>query len=338
MKFKPPKNKQLLQYKASPIKKNIARWQWYSVVAVVVAPLIYIIWLIFSSNYFIIAHGTVVTKKYLIRAHEDGFIKNSNIHAGKLVKYGDSVFQMSSPLLNTELAEINAQIAEISELQARLYDKDLTTLDHKYQIAKKYVDINDKFYNAMIDLRKRNIINVIELQQSSQVLHTAEMDLENVLVEKQQYVLEKDNDYEKMLRDLELQKKIVEEKIASLDIKIDVDAIVNRVYVYKGEFVQKGQELALLSLFDEPFIRAYLDSKYLSYVSMGTKVTIRFSDGTEFSGIIDSRPVFAEKNTDGGSVFDRNRTEVVILVKPTEKIPEVYNVNSVPVEIDIDRI
>lgn len=113
---------------------------------------------------------------------------------------------MSSPLLNTELAEINAQIAEISELQARLYDKDLTALDHKYEIAKKYVDINDKFYNAMIDLRKRNIINVIELQQSSQVLHTAEMDLENVLVEKQQYVLEKDNDYEKMLRDLELQK------------------------------------------------------------------------------------------------------------------------------------
>lgn len=338
MKFKPPKNKQILQARVSPVKKNIAKWQWYSVVGVVVAPLVYIVWLIFSSNYFIVANGAVVTKKYLIRAQEDGLIKSSDIYVGKLVKNGESVFKMSSPLLNAQLEEVKLQIQELQDLKSKLYDKDMQALDEKYQVAKKYVEINDKFYHAMLDLRKKNIINVIELQQSSQVLHTAEMDLEGVLVEKQQYALEKDNDYEKMLRDLKMQQRVLQEKISSLDIKIDVDAVVSRVYVYKGEFVQKGQELALLSLFDTPFIRAYLDSKYISYVSKGTKVTIRFSDGTTFAGIIDSRPVFAEKNTDGGSVFDRNRSDVVIIVKPTEQIPPQYNINSVPVSIDINRV
>ncbi|MEY8714966.1 HlyD family secretion protein [Francisella philomiragia] len=338
MKFKPPKNKQIHQPRVSPVKKNIAKWQWYSVVTVVIAPLVYVVWLIFSNNYFIVAQGSVVTKKYLIRAQEDGFIRNSDIYAGKLLKNGESVFLMSSPLLNIQLNEIQQQIQELNDLKTKLYKNDLKALDEKYQVAKKYVEINDKFYNAMVDLRKKNIINVIELQQSSQVLHAAEMDLEGVLVEKQQYALEKDNEYEKILRDLRLQERVLQERISSLNIKIDVDAIVSRVYVYKGEFVQKGQELALLSLFDSPFIRAYLDSKYISYVSKGTAVTIRFSDGTKFKGIIDSRPVFAEKNTDGGSLFDRNKSDVVIIVKPTEQIPAQYNINSVPVSIDINRI
>jgi multidrug resistance efflux pump len=337
MKFKAPHNIADYQVKRSPVRKNIARWQWYAVIVAVVAPLVYIVWLIFSTNYFIIADGTVVTKKYLIRAHEDGFIKHANIHPGKFVKNGQNVFEMSSPLLQTELAEVNSQINDLKILQIKLYENDLKALEHKYDIAKKYVDINQKFYNAMVDLRKKNIINVIELQQSSQVLHTAEMDLENVIVEKQQYSLDKDNNYAEILRKLELQKKILQEKIAGLDIKIDVDAIVSQVYVYKGEFVQKGQELALLSLFEEPFIRAYLDSEFISYVSKGTPVTIRFQDGAKFKGVIESRPVFAELNNDR-SMFESKETEVVIIVKPVDKIPPEYNINSVPVEIDISRI
>ncbi|MED7787498.1 HlyD family efflux transporter periplasmic adaptor subunit [Francisella sp. 19X1-34] len=337
MKFKPPKNKQIMQAQASPVKKNISKLQWYMVIVIVISPLIYIGWMIFSNNWFIVADGTVVTEKYLIRAHEDGFIKQSNIHPGKLVKNGQDVFIMSSPLLNTELNEINTQIKDVKSLQDKLYKSDLNALEQKYAIAKKYVDINEKFYNAMVQLRKKNIINIIELQQSSQVLHNAEMDFGNVLVEKQQYSLEKDNNYAETLRQLNLQKSILEEKIKSLDIKIDVDAVVNRVYVYKGEFVQKGQELALLSLFDKPFIRAYLDSEFVSYVSKGTKVTIRFQDGAEFKGVIESRPVFAEMNNDR-SIFDSKESKVVIIVKPTQKIPEEYNINNVPVEIDVGRL
>lgn len=338
MKFKPPKNKQLLQSVSSPVKKNIARWQWYSVVTIVVAPLIYIVWLIFSSNYFIVADGSVVTKKYLIRAHEDAFVKTANIFAGDIVNKQDLAFKMSSPLLETELEEVNSQISELKRLQEKLYKTDLQALENKYKIAQKYANINKKFYHAMVDLRKQNIINIIELQQSSQVLHNAEMDLENVLVERQKYSLDKDNDYAKALRDLNLQRKILEEKINSLDIKTDVNAIVNRVYVYKGEFVQKGQELAMLSLFDEPYIRAYLESKYISYVHQGSHVDIRFEDGTTFKGKIISKPIFAEINKDDASVFGDAKSEVVIIVKPLEKIPDEYNINNVPVKIDIDRI
>ncbi|AIT09255.1 hypothetical protein LO80_04245 [Candidatus Francisella endociliophora] len=337
MKFKTPKNRSSQAVKRSPVKKNIARWQWYSVIACVVAPLLYIVWLIFSSHYFIVAHGTVVTERYLIRAHEDGFIKQNNIHAGELVKNGDTVFQMSSPLLEAELDEVKSQIKDLKSLQQKLYKNDLKALEHKYDIAKKYVDINKKFYDAMVKLRRENIINVIELQQSSQVLHTAEMDLENVQVEKQKYSLDKDNDYEKTLRNLALQQKILEEKIKGLNIAVDVDAIVSRVFVYKGEFVQKGQELALLSLFEEPFIRAYLDSEFISYISKGTPVMIRFQDGAKFKGIIESRPVFAEQNNER-SMFDSKESEVVIIVKPTQKIPAQYNINNVPVDIDIDRV
>ncbi|API86276.1 HlyD family secretion protein [Francisella uliginis] len=337
MKFKPPKNKQTIQTEISPVKKNISKLQWYAVIIVVISPLIYIGWLIFSSNYFIVAEGSVVTKKYLIRAHEDGFIKQNNIHAGKLVKNGDDVFIMSSPLLNTELDEVNSQIKDVKNQQQKLYKSDLKALEHKYNIAKKYVDVNEKFYNAMVKLRKKNIINIIELQQSSQVLHNAEMDLGNVQVEKQQYSLDKDNNYAETLRKLILQKKILEEKINSLNIKIDVDAVVNRVFVYKGEFVQKGQELALLSLFDKPFIRAYIDSEFISYVSKGTKVDIRFQDGAKFKGVIESRPVFAEMNDDR-DMFDSKEPKVVIIVKPIQEIPEEYNINNVPVEIDVARL
>ncbi|QLE78991.1 HlyD family secretion protein [Francisella sp. Scap27] len=338
MKFKVPKNKLLSQVERSPVRKNIAKWQWYSVVAVVVAPLVYIVWLIFSGSWFIVAHGTVVTEKYLIRANEDSFVEQNFIHDGEIIKKGGQVFKLKSPLLETELKEINDQIHEIESMQEKLYNKDLSAINHMYNTSKKYVDINKKFYEAMVDLRKEKVINLVDLQKSSQVLHDAEMELERVKVDKQEYSLDKDSEYEKDIRDLEFRKAIVEKKLDSLDIKMNIRAVVNKAYVYKGEFVQKGQELAMLSLFSKPYIRAYLDSKYLSYVHRGTAVTIRFQDGVEFSGKVDSQPIFAEVNRDSTSIFDEVESKVVIIVKPTEEIPSDYNINSVPVEIDIDRL
>ena len=113
MKFKVPKNKLLAQVERAPVRKNIARWQWYLVVAVVVSPLIYIIWLIFSSSWFITAKGTVVTEKYLIRAHEDSFVAENFIHDGEITQKGGQVFKLKSPILEAELKEIEMQIEQI---------------------------------------------------------------------------------------------------------------------------------------------------------------------------------------------------------------------------------
>ena len=93
----------------------------------------------------------------------------------------------------------------------------------------------------------------------------------------------------------------------------------------------------MLSLFSEPYIRAYLDSKYISYIKQGSLVTIRYQDGATFAGKIISQPIFAEMNK-GANIFAESKSEVVIIVEPVEKIPTKYNINSVPVSVDIDRI
>lgn len=338
MKFNTPRHKDSLTIERSPIKKNVAKWQWYTVIACVMAPLVYVIWMVFSDNWFISARGTIVTEKYLIRAHEDSFVDKNFIHDGEILQKGEQVFKLKSPLLEIELAEINNHIKQLEDMQSKLYTEDLDAIKHMFNTSKKYVDINKKFYEAMVDLRKEKVINLVDLQRSSQVLHDAEMELEKVKVDKQQYALDKDNDYEKDIRELEFRKAVIEQKLDSLNIKMDVKAIVQKDYVYRGEFVQKGQELAMLSLFSKPYIRAYLDSKYISYVSQGATVTIRFHNGVEFSGKVVSQPIFAEANKDRTSIFDEGESKVVMIVEPTEEIPPEYNINSVPVDVDIDRL
>ena len=58
-------------------------------------------------------------------------------------------------------------------------------------------------------MRKDKVINLVDLQRSSQVLHSAEMELEKVKVDKLEYALGKDTDFEKDIRALEFRKAVI---------------------------------------------------------------------------------------------------------------------------------
>lgn len=115
-------------------------------------------------------------------------------------------------------------------------------------------------------------------------------------------------------------------------------AVTNQVEVFSGEYVQKGDILATLSLTKKPFVRAYLDSKYIKYARKGTHVTLTYDDGTKFEGTVTSKPVFAENDKRDSNTFGITESKIVVIVDYATTPPLKYSINNMPVTINFDRL
>ncbi len=340
MKFKPPKTKEIKKEAKSPIKKNVSRWQWYLIVSIVLTPLLSMLWIFFSDKFFIEAKGTIVTNSYVIKAPTDAYVEKSLLRIGKPVKKKDSLIWLDSPEINAKYDSVIEQLEHIRGIQERIKNNDLEYLQKKYESSKEYVSDSREFYNGIKKFRAKKLVNIFDLQQSREILHRAEMELMDITVQiavsKEDYISNENSNILKELRTKELDKSVLEARKKDLEIKAKADGVVNSVFVYDGEFVQKGQSLAVLSLSDAPYIKAYLDSKYISYAHQDDEVTIRFGDGKKFLGKIENVPVFAERRK--GSIFSGESSGVVLIVVPEEPVPNSYVINGAPVYIDVDRL
>ena len=212
-------------------------------------------------------------KKYVIKAQEDGYVKKSYLRSGVKLDKNAIAFVIHSPELTTEYNKVTSQIEEIEKLKQSLQDDDIHSYIELREAAQEYVDRSKKFYDEMVMFRNKKLINIFELQQASKVLHDAQMELLNTDVEteknKAQFKLQVENTYLDDRQRLELRKSILKERLDSLNINIHASAVTNQVEVFDGEYVQKGDILATLSLTRKPFVRAYLDSRYIGYVNKG---------------------------------------------------------------------
>jgi multidrug resistance efflux pump len=326
----------------SNVKKYISKWQWYIVIALVTSPILYVGWSLISDKWFIDAHGSVVTEKYVIKAQEDGYIEESYLRSGVKLDKGSTAFIIRSPELMTEYNKISSQIEDIEKLKKDLQDNDIQSYEDLRKAAEEYVDRSREFYDKMVKYRKQELINIFQLQQASKIFHDASMELYKTDVEieknKAQFKLQVENTYLDDTQRLELRGSILKERIDDLSIKMQSGAVTNQVQVFNGEYVQKGDILATLSLTRKPFVRAYLDYKYISYVHKGTPVTVKYDDGTKFDGTVTSKPVFAENDKRDSNTFSQTESKIVVIVDYTTKPPQKYSINNMPVTINFKRL
>jgi multidrug resistance efflux pump len=304
------------------------------------SPVAYLGWVIIDDNVFIKADGTVTTSNYNVRAREEGYVGNVFVKIGDIVKKGQLMVSMKSPLLSAELVELQKQLKILMNLQGELDSKSEVTMARMKEEAVAYVAASKDFYDKMLSYKKRGLINVFDLRQARDMYHDAKVE-SNQLIDEGEVArsIIRSDAYLPEIRALDLRIALLKQKMLSLNIYSQATVVVNSVNIYDGEFVEKGKELMLLSIYDgKSYVKAYLDSKYLQYVYKDKPVSIEFDDGTDIPGVIENNPVYTESIKGASSLFSDKSSKIVVMIKANDKIPTKYNINGVPLEVYIGRL
>ncbi|WP_119343000.1 HlyD family secretion protein [Facilibium subflavum] len=323
-------------------KKNISKWRWYFIVIIILSPLIYLAWVLINTHWFITAKGVLQFDVYTIRAPESAYIKNMYVSLGDTVAPQQTLVILSSPSLEKEFQLIKTQLSKLKESKALFQNKkQLAYLKKLRQKAQQFVDDSGDYYQRLQKYHNRGMLSILDLQKAYNDLHEARQSLINIdnLIAQNQSTYKRDteNSYLQDIRALEVRLKTLETKLEKLTIQWPQKAFIQQIYAKQGEFVMKGQALMMLSTRNNLHIRAYLDAKYLPYVYAEKKVTIYFPDNKKFAGEITQTPTFSHIDNTQVNIFKSQDRKIILIVKPTEKIPKGYQIYGLPVFIDIDR-
>ncbi len=146
---------------------------------------------------------------------------------------------------------------------------------------------------------------MFDLRQARDMYHDAKVE-SNRLVDEGQVArsIIRSDAYLPEIRALNLRIALLKQKMISLNIYAQANVVVNSINIYDGEFVEKGDELMLLSIYNgKSYVKAYLDSKYLQYVYKDKPVSIEFEDGTDIPGVIENNPVYTESMKGTSNLF-----------------------------------
>lgn len=109
---------------------------------------------------------------------------------------------------------------------------------------------------------------------------------------------------------------------------------VARTHVVTGEWVDASTELATLVSDAPAMVHAYVPAANLPYGLVGTPAMLKFRDGTELAAAVQGVQALAERPpSDQVSPLVPRNLSVVLVLKPSEPLPERYRIMQLPLEV-----
>lgn len=340
--FKKKQVNKALNLNAAPVRKNIAKWQWYLVVVIVLSPLLYFAWLLFSNYFFIKAQGFVQFDLFHVRSPEKAYIKSIDVRSGEEVKKGQLLLRLSSKELDSEFKSIQTQITLLQEASKEHKDHEYHYLLKMANEAKRYIEQTETMYNNFSSYRDQGIMTTLELQTSQRDMHEARQELHQIerqiAENRSRNTLDQESVYRRELRALMADLKQLHTRIEALNIYAPVAGVVNEVFLHQYSFTLSGDEIMDISTYQGLHIKAYLNPKFLGRVEKNDRVIIKFADGYAIKGMVSTKPNFSTQSTKTPTVFDDKNKKVVLIIKPLEILPQKYMVNYLPVSVEIGTV
>jgi multidrug resistance efflux pump len=319
------------------IRKNIAKWQWYLVAAVIMSPLLIFIYSVASDYWFVSANGYIKINKYEIKAPEDSYIKSVNVSPGDLVNQGNILVELSAPILSLQKKELKEQLNQIKEIQKQLVNHQKSDLIKMLNDSVKYFERIRKEYVKFEEYLDKGIITLMEFVNIQQAYFQAELQIHNIQKMINQsdtdQLIDDESNFLKDIRGLTGQISLLDERISSLLLKAPKNGNIIEVFGNEGEFVTKGQTLMFLTDNSPPYIKAYLDPKYLYMVEKGGEVQIAFPDKFKMNGVIEYQPSFSQVDDTTVNTFKDKESKIILMIRPEKKIPEKYLIYNSPVKV-----
>lgn len=325
--------------KYGPAKRHIAKWQWYVVVLILISPLLFIFYKIISANLDDSFRGFVYFNTIAITAPDDGYIVNDKMHIGSKVKKGQEIIILNSQILRDRLSYLEKRLIFLE-----LRNKDTITQNNSVykqfiKNANTYLKAMNQFLALNTYLRARGLGTIYNV-------HSAVMDDFNILMSKEMLKYNRFYYQSEVTRlgyeiiNTEKEIATIKERLNEFDVKSPVNGEIVKLNGFKGEYIPKDKEVALIADYDNMYIRAYMPPEILNDGSLleGRKVDIffgqRFYHSFVRTGTIIGVPSTTEAQT---KVIQPEEKNTILYIKVHKPIPQNYYTLGYPVKVRLQN-
>lgn len=332
-----PQEEQGVSVEYAAGKRGGFKRRWYLLLALVVSPVLLLLWITAKGWVLVTAPGIVTTNPLDMIAPGVGEVEQIFVREGDAVEKGQLLIQLKDRILDYEIQEIEQQLQRMEQFSRQ--PQMIALLEHRIEQAHLHSE-QIKGLLAKIDSYKGGVFPAADqaslLQSynaSLQVLSVAQMELEAT---EQGYHL--DNSLAQSRRQLQQQLAVLDARKENLEVRAPYDGQVSNLLVQPRARVSNAQSLLFLSGGEPVMVEAYLEPRHLDYSEIGQEVSIKLPNGQKFSARVARHPEMA------GRVpavlkgpFDGEKPALLLRLAfdrpPAERIPE-----GLPVQVRFDRL
>jgi len=318
-------------------KHKWPKWQWYTLLMVVMIPLLYIVGRLLLSWVFVTAPGLIVTDSISLRAPDQSYVATMPIHVGEALSQRQVVLTLSIPGLEAKKQFLVSQIALLTKLQKDDQNQRGVALKHAQIATIESVHSAKIHYQDFQSLYKRGLIALMDMHAIERQYHQANLDLHKINVElaqnQQQYAL-RVAEKATQLEDLQQQLVTLTERTVLYTLTSPVnDGVLSQLLVQPHEYVTDGQLLAVISTPHHLAVKALFDPKALKKLIVGAKAYIVLPDYEIMRGVIRAVPLASEAQVSHPLLTNPYENKVVVMLEFIEPLPNKYHTAGIEVKV-----
>ncbi len=112
-----------VQINYAPAKRAAFRLRWWLLLAMILSPIVLLIWYLIGDKIYVLAPGIITTEPMEIRSSGSGIIRHILVSPGENVKVGQTLAELHDPVLEARINTIRKQQAELEDRSDEPLDK-----------------------------------------------------------------------------------------------------------------------------------------------------------------------------------------------------------------------
>lgn len=289
----------------APGKRNLARWRWYLILAVVSSPFVFFVAKFLYASVTIQAPGFVAQEQLTVRAGSQGYVDEVYVKSLDEVKQGDPVARLANDALGAHAEQLRA---ELKQLQGVAHTSsgggeaplDSTDFAGELQTAQQQKQRLDQRLQQMQDLATQGAATEAEINaargQAEQASSKIDELYRTMALQTRPTPHGSNNTLAVQTRILAIQTELanIESQQQSLIVRAPKAGRIVDLAVVKGDQMALGSKVAMLApTGGEMHIDAYIPPKHAIYAAPGLRASVIFPDGTRRRAVVADVPQVA---------------------------------------------
>lgn len=334
-----PAVEQGLKVDYAAAKRGAYKARWYMLLAVIILPMLFILWLLLRPQLLVLAPGIITTDPLELRAPVTARLLNIAVTEGQQLQPGSLLLQLHNPQLDAQIAELQNQLAQLAQPVNTANTAILQQREAGIRIAEQAVVQQSEYMDSYQNFKRSGLVLTHEMAAVQQTLTNAKLALEQAKTDVIQ--LRQQQEVELLAGSVAQARRQLQQALAQLQAQqeqLQIRAVASGhiidIQVKRGEFVQQNQPLLLLSNRPQPVIFAYLAPKYLDYAKPGAKANVTLPNGDKVRAEVTEPAQLLERlPAKLAGPFDGEQAVLKLTLTPQQPVT---GVEGVPVEISFD--
>lgn len=301
-------------------KRQVPRWRWYLLLALVMAAPLYLAARFLGGVLFAQVPASVVLEQSVVRVPQAGLIEYVAAQ-GQALAAGAPVLRMRESPVSAPASQRPSMPLPVGQARDRMLREAVALAERQWRLRRERLARIEALQAQGAATRPEVEAARVQALQAQADLNRARGELaehrEALAAQGQAAVAAP-----------------AQAALVAAVVPAAFDAQVARVYVHAGEWHPAGAEAVLLQSAGPPQVQAYLDPAEARRAQPGRRVTLRFADGHRAAAeVAEIVPHVERLPADRVSPLSPRTASVLVMLRPLEPLPARYRIHGLPLDV-----